>query len=890
MRGKEINYLRGESMNNRILFSLATAALLHDIGKLGYGMRRNHYDIGGELLKDVGLELESYVAQNHHVRKNADRIVGEFDWITRIVQFGDWLAAGQREGYEEGQERIDRLILTPSHVFNFDKPRILGRLKLSKMSWKEDDDNAENGEELCNEFKDSLKIIVDKYGKRKEIFIYPLISLLKTFCLQTPSAFYYHKPDISLFTHLHSTAAISVALWEWINENDNLKEKFFNAQSYGQLESAITYNEILNSKFAVIVAADLSGIQDFIFSVTNKGAAKLIKGRSFIVSMIPEIVAEHILHELGLPPTQKIFVGGGNFYLLLPNTQKHMSKLKNLFKEVNISIMKKFSGQLYFNYATIELTGSNFELKSENNFANVWEELHVRLADVKKRKYSDLMDENFDEFFYDFESFTSEDAENELLKILTKPESACDVCGIKIGRKLYDETGINICDDCRQFLTIGEKLWRSNYIRLCRSKQEIEDDFDWKIQLEEYTYYLKFIANLSEINPSESVENEILYIMNFPEIFYEEKDIKQLNSNYLPTLFFYGGKYAPKKTKYEEDRIRTFSDLAGHEDEDDKYSDPAKVLGPKRLGVLKLDVDDLGEIFKNGFVENGKNKVTMDRLESLSLFIDLFFSYWLPEGLRDWASEKAFETNKYPEFEDLENKFYIIYSGGDDMFIVGSWDIMPYLAEEINDLFEEFVKNNPRVHLSAGLCFFPPKFPIKHGARITDDAESMAKGFKRYVIIDGKEILKEKNSIYLFDSYIPWKDFKEMKKIYKKLRAEIGRKGSDDNVKVPRSVLNRLVQIADMYKKHIEELEKNNVKLTKEIPIKLTEFAQHAADARWTWMLAYSLQRKYKELENLFKSIVKEGGDSYEGLELPPMEWLKAAVIWADWATRGVKR
>ena len=80
-------------MNNSILFSLATAALLHDIGKLGYGMRRNHYDIGGELLKDVGLELESYVAQNHHVRKNADKIVDEFDWITRIVQFGDWLAA-----------------------------------------------------------------------------------------------------------------------------------------------------------------------------------------------------------------------------------------------------------------------------------------------------------------------------------------------------------------------------------------------------------------------------------------------------------------------------------------------------------------------------------------------------------------------------------------------------------------------------------------------------------------------------------------------------------------------------------------------------------------------------------------------------------------------------
>ena len=166
----------------------------------------------------------------------------------------------------------------------------------------------------------------------------------------------------------------------------------------------------------------------------------------------------------------------------------------------------------------------------------------------------------------------------------------------------------------------------------------------------------------------------------------------------------------------------------------------------------------------------------------------------------------------------------------------------------------------------------------------------MAKGFKRYVIIDGKEILKEKNSIYLFDSYIPWNDFKEMKEIYKELRAEIRRKDSDDNVKVPRSVLNRLVQIADMYKKHIEELEKSNIKLTKEIPIRLTEFAQHAADARWTWMLAYSLQRKYKELENLFKRIVKEGGDSYEGLELPPMEWLKAAVIWADWATREVER
>jgi CRISPR-associated protein, Csm1 family len=57
-----------------------------------------------------------------------------------------------------------------------------------------------------------------------------------------------------------------------------------------------------------------------------EGAARTLRGRSFYVQLLTEGVADFILRRLGLPPTNLIYAGGGNFYLLAGVSQQERLK------------------------------------------------------------------------------------------------------------------------------------------------------------------------------------------------------------------------------------------------------------------------------------------------------------------------------------------------------------------------------------------------------------------------------------------------------------------------------------------------------------------------------------------------------------------------------------
>ena len=80
---------------------------------------------------------------------------------------------------------------------------------------------------------------------------------------------------------------------------------------------------------------------------------------------------------------------------------------------------------------------------------------------------------------------------------------------------------------------------------------------------------------------------------------------------------------ADYSAKNENDEVMTFDDLAKSSCKIDK--------GIKRLGVLRLDVDDLGIAFSSGFVsdkdkiEDNLRYVTLSRYADLSKDISMFF-------------------------------------------------------------------------------------------------------------------------------------------------------------------------------------------------------------------------------------------------------------------------
>ncbi len=109
-------------------------------------------------------------------------------------------------------------------------------------------------------------------------------------------------PGVSLYDHARMTAALSVCLTQAAHiPADTLK----------QIEQGDT-----NPPLAVLIGGDLSGVQEFVYSITNKGPISALRGRSFFLQALTEALSRYVLDELHLPITNLIYSGGGSFYIL----------------------------------------------------------------------------------------------------------------------------------------------------------------------------------------------------------------------------------------------------------------------------------------------------------------------------------------------------------------------------------------------------------------------------------------------------------------------------------------------------------------------------------------------------------------------------------------------
>jgi CRISPR-associated protein Csm1 len=131
-----------------------------------------------------------------------------------------------------------------------------------------------------------------------------------------------------------------------------------------------------------------------------------------------------------------------------------------------------------------------------------------------------------------------------------------------------------------------------------------------------------------------------------------------------------------------------------------------KAQGRKYLAMLKADVDRLGELFSKGLKDNG----SISRYSTLSRMLDLFFASWIQEKIQ----------NKYP-------LLYVVYSGGDDLMIIGPWDQIFEFARELRDDFTRFTGSNPDFRFSASITISTPHTPINFIARKAEEMLDLAK-------------------------------------------------------------------------------------------------------------------------------------------------------------------
>ena len=169
-----------------------------------------------------------------------------------------------------------------------------------------------------------------------------------------------------------------------------------------------------------------------------------------------------------------------------------------------------------------------------------------------------------------------------------------------------------------------------------------------------------------------------------------------------------------------------------------------KAIGINRIGVLRADVDNLGMAFVAGF-DNSSNHnryVTLSRTATLSRQLSLFFKYFINQVLE--KPDYRIQGNTL----DSSRNAAIVYSGGDDVFIVGAWNDILEIGIDLRRKFEHYTDGT--LSMSAGIGVFSPGYPIH---AIASEVGAMEERAKQY---------PGKNAVTLFDGKTyGWKEFED---------------------------------------------------------------------------------------------------------------------------------
>ena len=194
-----------------------------------------------------------------------------------------------------------------------------------------------------------------------------------------------------------------------------------------------------------------------------------------------------------------------------------------------------------------------------------------------------------------------------------------------------------------------------------------------------------------------------------------------------------------------------------------------KSKGIERLAVFRADVDNLGTLFQSGFEDKASKEpyknVTLSKSVVLSRYLSDFFKRKINLILEKNKAAKDSNTifKKYCDIicENNSNPrdIVIVYSGGDDVFAIGTWNDIIEFSIDLRNAFKEFT--NDKITLSAGIGFFSENFPIHQMAEKTGNLESLAKAnkdstgkiIKDSVALFG-EINERLNHIYTWNIFI----------------------------------------------------------------------------------------------------------------------------------------
>lgn len=403
---------------------------------------------------------------------------------------------------------------------------------------------------------------------------------------------------------------------------------------------------------------DISGIQDFIYTITSKNALKTLRARSFYLEIMMEHIIDNLLEELQLSRANLIYSGGGHCYMLLANTENTKNVVQQYHQKLNDWLKETFSISLYVAYGYAECSANHLKNIPDGSYADLFKKVGNEISLLKGNRYT------FEDIIK-FNSIKKKDYTRE-----------CKVC-----KKIDEVNEDGLCGICASI---------ENF-----SKNILYDDF-FSVSLQPTANSLPLPGNYYLCPENKASLTE-----------------KMRNDNYFVRAY-------SKNEMFTGKGISTKLWVGNYTSGKDFKQLAEDAEGINRIGVLRADVDNLGQAFVSGFEnEITKNRyVTLSRTATLSRQLSLFFKLHINRILANGVYSISGDRKK-------ARNATICYSGGDDLFIVGAWDDIIELAVDIRRDFEKYTQGT--LTLSAGIGLYVPGYPISTIAKEVAKMEDSSK-------------------------------------------------------------------------------------------------------------------------------------------------------------------
>lgn len=521
----------------------------------------------------------------------------------------------------------------------------------------------------------------------------------------------------------------------YLSEFEYLKSKtaFAVCLHHAQVANETTYPFLL-------FCADISGIQSFIYDIHSKKASKSLKGRSFYLQLLIDSLLERYIKATETTICNVIYSSGGKFFMLLPNTTSVKTVLDQLEKDITNELYKLHNdtlsivtGAVPFRIDADYIIAVDDDILDKNdkedepikNLRQLWKLTSEVTSKKKQTKLKLLFEDQFDIFFGG--GLDIEFGEEDYVSCAVTGRPTKKRPNNQINKDDTDEEGKYVTPSVMQQIELGENLRDATFLNVVdqTAKNKFQPLPNLNSKMPPYDAYelSKKTGGFKSflINPTTYTKGE--------------------------PFFFYGGNLQALTVAGE---IKTFEEL----------TTPDSGYNFNKLGILRMDVDNLGNLF-TGKTKNGELNVrhaTFAAYSTLSAALDWFFSGYL-NTLKNETIEIYQEDVRF-KYRDTVN---IIYAGGDDLFAVGKWDKLIDFAIDIRKKFRTYLGGDDRLTLSGGIAVVNNKFPLAKAATMAHEALEDAKSYFRKKKDKADKKPANKDAFNLFEVSVSWaKEHDEM--------------------------------------------------------------------------------------------------------------------------------